>query len=83
MFGSEQLMYNTGGGSFYDYPISGSLRMEDNRGSRIYRGIQSGANPQKYTVSTWVKVNTAGRNLHLFGCYDSGYNLMHCNILYR
>ena len=53
MFGSEQLMYNTGGGSFYDYPISGSARFSG--GGYLYRTPSSAGNRRTWTWSAWVK----------------------------
>jgi O-glycosyl hydrolase len=55
MFKSDQWMYSSGGGGFYDHEIDGSLRLEHNDTSYLTR-TQSAGNRRTFTFSCWVKL---------------------------
>ena len=53
-FGSSQWMYSSGGASFYDTEIDGSLRLEDADNAYLSRA-QSAGNRRTFTFSCWIK----------------------------
>ena len=63
--GSEQWMYNPGGG-FYGYEIDGSLRFNDNDSARLSRTPSSAGNRKTNTLSVWVKRSNLGTDQVIF-----------------
>ena len=73
MFGSEQLMYNTGGGSFYDYPISGSTRFDSTGNAYLATSYGSATSYYTGTVSFWVKRGKLGGPQEMMSSYSGGH----------
>lgn len=74
-FGSEHWMYSSGTGSFYDYSIDQSLRIDNTSGSylTISSASPTATNRKKVTISCWVKrslITDAGVHTVFWGSTD-------------
>ena len=73
-FGSEQWMYNAGGG-FYPHEIDQSLRFDTN--AYLSRTPSSSGNRKTWTWSAWVKRGNLGSTESLFGAYTDSNNRLY------
>lgn len=62
-FGSSAWMYNSGG-SFYDYPIDQSVRLDSATTAYFSRTPSSASNRQNWTISMWIKRSDLEFNLN-------------------
>lgn len=72
-FGSSQWMYNSGGGSFYDYAIDESARF-DGTSNWLDRTPSTTGNRKKWTLSTWLKrahYDSGGSGYNIFAAGSS------------
>ena len=73
-FGSEQWMYNAGGG-FYPHEIGNSIRFDTN--AYLSRTPSSSGNRKTWTWSAWVKRGNLGSTESLFGAYTDSNNRLY------
>lgn len=59
-FGSGSLQFFSGGGGFYPYEPSGSLRFEDGDSAKLTLTPSSTGNKRTFTYSAWVKRGNIG-----------------------